>query len=320
MAHTRAVLIVGGSGFIGTHLALRLRDQFKVFATHLKHRINIPGVTSVPLDVDNKDWSKRVAYTCKPDVVIYACGFNNVKWAEDNTKDAEFVHTSGAGTLTNAADIFQPKFIYLSNCHVFDGSRGNYHETDTVLPATALGKAKLGGENFVRGRSLNYVIVRSSPLIGRGNGLSLSFLDRLRMALDRGERVELSTNEVHSYAHISGLVDLIARVADSGIRNKILHFGGLTKVNSLEWGRAFAERFGYDPKLVMEAQIKVQAEEEKAKQQQEQPNKKKAFSAPDLGNRDYSLNSSLAIEMLKVKPLLMEQCFDLIEKDLVPPS
>lgn len=299
MGSTKAALIVGGSGFVGTHLALRLRDRYKVFATFNSQRIRIPGVTFIPVNVANRNWIKRVIYTVRPEVVIYAAGSNQIPGGEAAQREAELVHTGGAGTVCNFSEIFQPKFVYISNSYTFDGNRGNYHETDTVLPGAPLGKAKVGGENFIRGKALNYVIVRSSPLIGRGNGSNLSFLDRLRIQLERGERIEIPDREIHSFGTVDGLVETVERVLESGLRNRTLHYGGLTKVTHLEFARRFAERFGYDPGLI--------APKREASHR----------SSSDSAQLDFSLNSTLATQTLKIKPLLLEQCFDLIEEKLV---
>ena len=293
MAMTKSVLIIGGSGFVGTQLALRMRDQFKVFITYHKHPTRIAGVTSLPLSTDNRDWSKRIAYLAKPDTIIYAAGSNNVVAAETDPRVADNAHVGGPATIADVADILQPKFIYLSNCFVFDGSRGNYHEPDIALPYTALGKSKLGGENFVRGRSLNYLIVRSSPLIGRGNGLSFTFFDRVRASLDRGERLELPNHENFSFVPISCLADMLIRVIEGGARNRVLHFGGLTKLTHYEWATQFAQRFNYDPRLIVP-------------------------SHTNGTKKDYSLNCTQATQMLKLKPLLIQESFDLIDQELVP--
>ncbi|MGC8000619.1 hypothetical protein, partial [Salmonella enterica] len=77
------------------------------------------------------------------------------------------------------------------------------------------------------------------------------FLDKLRMVLDRGQRIEISGQELHSFAPVTALADVVERAAESGIRNRTLHFGGLTKVSYHEFARAFARRFGYDPNLVL---------------------------------------------------------------------
>ncbi|MGK5085458.1 sugar nucleotide-binding protein [Bdellovibrionota bacterium FG-1] len=292
MSVTHSVWILGGSSFVGSHLALAMREKCKVTLTYYGRPIKIPGVTSLHLALDNRDWAKRIAYLAKPDTIIYAAGSNNVAAAEADPHMSDHLHIGGAATMADVTEIMQPKFIYLSNCFVFDGLKGNYRETDTVIPAAALGSSKVGGENYVRGRCLNYMIVRSSPLIGRGNGLRTTFFDRIRTALDRGERFELPNHESFSYAPISGLVDLITRLVEGGVRNRVLHYGGLTRLTPYEWAVQFATRFGYNPGLIVPARAGLQ-------------------------KKDFSLNCSQAIELLKIKPLLVEESFDLIEKQLI---
>lgn len=304
MKKTKAVLIVGGSGAIGSHLALRLREGYKVFATYHRHPIRIPGVTALPMNVFDRDWAKRIIYVTQPDVVVFTAGKNDVEWAEKNAQDADRIHAGGPVGISTLAAIFQPKFIFLSNSYVFDGNRGNFRESDVVLPPTQLGKSKVAAENYIRGRSLNYVIVRSSPVFGRGTAKNPTPLDLLRYRLERGERVELFGNELHSYAPISGLVELLARVIDGNIRNKYVHYGGLTNVTQVEFAKAFAKKFGYDPEKVI------------ARQMASQHAGSTAVNLADLF--DYSLNSSFAVENLKIKPLLLEEGLDLLKKDLIP--
>jgi dTDP-4-dehydrorhamnose reductase len=299
----KSVLIIGASGFVGTRLALHLRDTCKVFATYHTRKPRIKGVTLLPLSIDSRDWCKRVAFTSQPDAIVYAAGKEDLFWAEKYPREADRLHTAGAATLSNVSDLLHPKFIYLSNGLVFDGAKGNYRESDTVLPSFALGKAKLGGENYIRGRSLNYLIVRSSPLLGRSTAQSAfqsSFLDRLRMELDRGRRVELSRGELYSYGSVEGLCEVVETLISSGIRNRIFHYGGLSKVSPYELGKAFAKRFGYDPELVVPGMSLGEAE------------------GRETHVHDYSLNCSQVAETLKLKPLLLEQSFDLIQKQLVP--
>lgn len=292
----KAVLLVGGSGFIGTHLALRLRDNFKVFATYRQTEFTLDGVTTLPLDVKNRDWIKRVVYQMRPDVIVYLAGKESVEWAEKESKYAELVHSAGPITVLTAAEIMAPKFIYVSSPYVYDGEKGNYHETDTPLPWTNLGKHKLRSENFVKGKSLNYVIVRTAPLFGRGNGRHLSWLDQLRISLDRGKTFEAYFHELHGFAPIYGFTELIERLIDGGLKNRIVHYGGLTRLSHYELAVRFAKRFGYDPNLVVPKKM-----------------------ARDTVY-DYSINCSDTAKNLKLKPLLVEEGFDLLEKRLVAPG
>ncbi len=275
-----------------------MRDAFKVFATYYFNPIQIPGVTFVPFDALKKDWVKRVAYTTEPDVIIYAAGRHDLAWAEDRPKEADRIHTSGAVSVLTNSDIFQPKFIYLSSSYVFDGAKGNYREKDVVLPSTELGKTKLSAENFVKGRSLNHIIIRPSPILGVGTGKNYSFIDKLRMSLSRNQTVSLPRNEIQSFAPVHGLVELIFQIANSGMKNKVIHYGGLTKLSQFDLAKQFARRFGFDPKLVIA-----------------KPSHTREIA--DRPEFDYSLNSTQAVEALKVKPFLLEETFDLLDEKLI---
>ncbi|MCC7442656.1 MAG: sugar nucleotide-binding protein [Bdellovibrionales bacterium] len=293
MRKTKAILIVGGSGYLGSRLAAHLRDGYKVFATYTSHPTRLRGVTYLPFTVFDRDWIKRVMFSIQPEVIFYLAGSDNAAWAERHAREADRIHVSGAVSVLTAAEILQPKFIYLSNSLVFDGKRGNYHETDVVLPSSALGKAKLGGENFIKGRSINYIILRTSPSYGQGTGRRHSFLDRIRIGLERGERLELQDDEAHSFCPTDSLCEVMAKLVEGGPRNSIIHYGGLTKVSHYEFARRFAARFGLNGAKLAPA------------------------ASAHAEQHDYSLNSSQAFKTLKVQPLLLEEGFDLLEQKLV---
>jgi dTDP-4-dehydrorhamnose reductase len=299
MSLTKSVMVIGGSGFVGSHVVRRLREQFKVFATYRSHPIAMRGVTYFPLALENRQWAKRLLRALEPQAIIYCAGTNDLVWAENNPEQADNVHVSGVAALAEASSLIQSKFIFISNPYTFDGKRGNYHETDTALPYHSFGKMKLSGENYVRTKTLNWVAVRSSPLYGRGVPDHPSFLDQLRMKLDRGQTVELSNREIHSFAPVSGLADMLASLIEAPFKNKVLHYGGLTKLSYFEFGREFAKAFGFPENLVVQTQ---QSPEQIAEREFE----------------DYSVNSSQSIESLKIKPLLLQEGFDLLKKDLVP--
>ena len=281
MSLTKTVLVVGGSGFVGSHVVTKLREQYKVYATYRSHPITLPGVTYLPMALEDRIWTKRLIRWVEPHVIVYCAGSNDRQWVEAKGDEADLVHASGISTVAEACGILQSKVIYISNAYTFEGKSGNYHESDTALPYTDFGKLKLSGENYLRAKSLNWAVVRSSPLYGRSVPFHPNFLDMLRMRLDRGQPVELSDRETHSWAPVGGLADVIALMIESTIKNKMFHYSGLTKVSSFEFAREFAKKFGYSENLVTRPQ-KDDADEE-----------------------DYSLNCTLAVETLKLKPVLL---------------
>ncbi|MDR3608893.1 MAG: sugar nucleotide-binding protein [Oligoflexia bacterium] len=311
----KSVLIVGGSGFLGTHLGLRLREEYRVYSTYLTRNLKIPGVSNLPLDVGNRALLRKIIGIAKPDVIVYLV--NGGPDLRDMVQ-LEKLHTEGAANITNVPEASHSHFIYLSSAMVFDGSRGNYRETDASIPNTLLGRAKVSGENFLRSRSTHMLVIRSSPVFGRGNPFHLSTLDRIRMSLDRGRTLELNDHHLHSFAPVTGLVDVLSKVissmtvssgpaAKTSLKNRTLHYGGLTKVSLAEFARVFAKRYRYDPKLILPQAISTRA----ARTQ---------MVVGDIGMShpgDFSLNSSATIELLKTKPFLLEEGFDLIDQKLV---
>lgn len=297
---SKSVLIIGGSGFIGTHLCLRLRDTHKVYSTFFRNPVRVKGVTPIPMNALDREWVKRVIYTISPDVVVFAAGSNDAKWAEDHPKETDQIHSGAAVTIATTASILQPRFVFISNAFVFDGRKGNYKENDIVLPTNALGKAKLSSEKYFSS-SQNYVIVRSSPLFGRGNGRNLSIFDVLRKAIFTGKQIKAGIHEYHTYAPIYGLIDILAYLVDGGPRNTTLHYGTLTRLNEYDFLTKLAKRFGLSTDLIIP---------------EDSPPPEFAAKL----HMDYSMNFTRSIELLKIKPLLLEEGFDLFEKELIARS
>ncbi len=300
MENQKTILIVGGSGFVGTHLILKLKESHKIFATYYHQQTRVPGVTFLALNVDDKKEVKRILYQIRPDVIIYVAGAPQENLSEANHVHSEKMHLTGLGAVLSSFDIMQPRFIFISNALVFDGSRGNYHENDTVLPRSGFGKIKLSAENTIKGKCLNYLILRSSLIFGRGNGGSLSLVDQLRMQLDQNKRFEVDHSEFHSFVWINCVCDVIDSLIHTAVRNRVFHYGGLTKITLFEFSIAFAKRFKYNSELIIPKAINNQS-----LHYSEEP-----FC-------DYSLNSTQTAEVLKVKTLLLEEGFDLFEKSLV---
>ena len=138
---------------------------------------------------------------------------------------------------------------------------------------------------------MNYSIIRSSPLYGRGNGCNLSWFDQVRIALSQNKAVACDATELHSFAPINGVVDMVSDLVTGGPKTGIFHYAGLNRMTRYDLGRFIAKRLGLKDTLI----------EPKG-------------NGPSF---DYSLNTTETIRLLKIEPLLLEQGFDLLEKHLI---
>jgi dTDP-4-dehydrorhamnose reductase len=291
----KSILVVGGSGFVGSHLARHLSAEYKVVTTHFRHAQKIPGTTDLPLSVAKLDWIKELLFTVQPDIILYAAGRNILEWTEDpkNAKALDLAHAAGPAALLSASQILGSRFVYLSTPLVFDGTRGNYHESDIMIPSTALGKAKVNGENSIRSRALNFLVLRSTPLLGRGPATNPSFLDQWLGSWGRGNPVTAQDGVRHNYATIENFCAWVSRCLESPTKNRILHFGGLSRTSEYELALQIAQRLKVPGELVQRK------------------------STPTDARADYSLNFTQSVKALEIEPLLLKQSLDLLEQHLL---
>ncbi len=291
MSTGKKILIVGGSGFVGSQLARMLAGKHSVTCTHRNNFTPLPNIEYVSFNsIQDKDRCNSLIQKHHPDVVIFAAGSNDPIKAERDPAQTQLIHLTGANQMLVAAEYVKAKYIYLSSDWVFSGQDGNFGENDTAIPYHALGKTKLGAENYVRSRSLNHVIIRCAPLLGRGTLDHPSWTDRLREAGAFQGSISLSERSIHNPVHIRELGILIDRVIEGDIRNKTLHLGGLTRISEYQLALEILEAFGFDKKILS-------------------PTK----SGTGTMSLDYSLNTTQTLRLLKTEPLFLKQSLDLLK-------
>lgn len=289
----KTILVVGASGFIGSNVVAHLRKRHKVIAAFNKNVIRFPGVSHYIYMLNERDYMKRMLTLVRPDVIVYCAGVTDFMECATKPQAAEAVNSFGPVVIAGAADASVQRFIFLSTAYVYDGRKGNFIESDVVLPQTVFGKSKLAGENYVRSKLLNYSILRFSPIYGLGSIFHRSQFDNIRIKLARGEKVELATNEVHSFLSMEVALKAIEWTVTSETLNRTYNLGGLTKLSWFDFGSAIAQSFGFDPSLVVPTHGQFEDEV------------------------DFSLNGSEIVRQLQIDPLILEQGLDLLKQQLV---
>jgi len=102
------VLITGGSGFLGQHLASSLRDSCDVIISSRNQKqmlsaANNLGVDAVPLDVSNYAATIEIFQRLKPKIVIHAAATKFVDLAEKYPNEAIDINILGSQNVARAA-------------------------------------------------------------------------------------------------------------------------------------------------------------------------------------------------------------------------
>ncbi len=135
------VLLIGGSGLLGTELR------------NINHDLICP--THEAFDI-----TKNLSLS-DVDVVINAAAFKDNRSIELDPRTAIKVNIMGAARVALACYENNIRYVYISTDYIYKGDRGNYLETDHILPANIYAWTKLGGECSARAVK-NHLIIRTT--------------------------------------------------------------------------------------------------------------------------------------------------------------
>jgi dTDP-4-dehydrorhamnose reductase len=151
------LMIIGSNGQLGWELVRQGKARgLKILA------LGYPEIDiGDPASVDSRiDFSKVK-------IVINAAAYTAVDRAESEPQTAFAVNCDGPGHLADRCRKHGIPLIHVSTDYVFDGTKmGAYVEEDLVAPLGIYGKSKAAGEEEVRGRLQEHIIVRTTWLCG----------------------------------------------------------------------------------------------------------------------------------------------------------
>ncbi|MEZ4526945.1 MAG: dTDP-4-dehydrorhamnose reductase [Desulfobacterales bacterium] len=149
------ILIVGSKGQLGWELMRQGAD------------FTLLGLDLPELDITRPESIAECAKDFRPDLLINAAAYTNVDKSESDTQTAFAVNKDGAANLADFCKTAKIPLIHISTDFVFDGKKTSpYLESDPVSPLGVYGKSKAEGEEEVRNRRKEHIIVRTAWLYG----------------------------------------------------------------------------------------------------------------------------------------------------------
>ena len=135
----KKILVTGGTGRFRTVLK-KLKTNYKILFPNKKI-----------LDVTNfKSIQKYIKFK-KPNFVIHLAGLSRPMNIHDREiKKSIDLNIIGTCNITKACAEKNIKLIYFSTSYVYPGTKGNYVESDSLLPVNNYAWSKLGGECAVQ--------------------------------------------------------------------------------------------------------------------------------------------------------------------------
>jgi dTDP-4-dehydrorhamnose reductase len=133
------IVITGGSGRFGCTLKSKYKSNKLFYAS--KNQLNILSSKSI------EKYLKKI----KPKILIHLAGLSRpMKIHDNNISKSIDLNIIGTANIVKVCSKLRVKLIYFSTNYIYQGKKGNYKETDPVLPVNNYAWSKLGGESSVQ--------------------------------------------------------------------------------------------------------------------------------------------------------------------------
>jgi nucleoside-diphosphate-sugar epimerase len=233
------VLITGGNGFIGSHLAQRLMNLgHDVTLLDLSFGRNTKELSCAKISGDVCEDSTFKLVKEFPDIVVHAAAVSRVEWGENDPKTCLRTNVIGFLNVLHWAQSsrVRPHVILASSREVY-GEPAKFPVTEDwpKQPKSVYGTSKLASEqllaHFGLVDELKYTIVRFSNVYGSMRDLPQRVIPRFMKSALEGEPLILNGgSQVLDFTFIDdvidGLTSLISRVGSrtESVINNDFHF------------------------------------------------------------------------------------------------
>jgi len=237
----RSLLITGGSGYLGRHLARQAAADWQVVATYFSHPDPLAGCRAVPLDVRDGPAVARLLADLRPTAVIHTA------FDMGSPEAMQSVIVEGTRHVAAAAAAVGARLVAMSSDVIFDGEHGPYGEADPPNPVTAYGRAKAKAERITAGLCPAAAIVRTSLIYGfhPPDPRTRWVVDSLR----HGQPITLFTDELRCPVWVEQLAAALVELAavEGEDRGGIWHVAGAQALSRYEFGVRLTRAYGLDP-------------------------------------------------------------------------
>lgn len=246
------LLVTGASGFLGWNLCQIAHSAWEIYGTTWTNTVQIPGITTVKLDLRNWEQSQQTFAQIRPDAVIHLAAASKPNYCQTHPDESYLMNVSVSEAIASWCAESAIPLVFTSTDLVFDGLNPPYHEGDRPSPICIYGEHKAIAEQRVLQRHPQAVVCRMPLMFGEASPTSGSFLQGFLQALRQGETLRLFADEYRSVTS--------AKTASQGLllaleqAPGLLHLGGKEVISRYDFGLLMAEVFDLPQELIQPCQ------------------------------------------------------------------
>lgn len=240
------MLITGASGMLGNNLAFYFREKYNVLGLYNEHPGGINGVLTRKADLFSNDFQEIVS-GFNPDVLIHCIALTNVDRCEMERELSDKLNVMGTRIVVDSIPGADTRLVYISSDSVYNGSRGNFSEEDSVDPQNYYGVTKHQGELEALKRE-NSLILRTNFFgwnIQRKHSIAEWVLDEL----SQGNQIQGFKDVFFSSIYTLDFAKILEIAIEKELKG-IFNCGSSEPLSKYEFALGIAECFGLNKSLI----------------------------------------------------------------------
>lgn len=207
------ILVAGGRGQVGSALARLGAEQ----------GLDLVALCRQEMDITHPGSIAHAFEQHQPDLLINAAAYTAVDKAETETDSAYLLNERATANIADACAVRGIPMLHISTDYVFDGTKTDlYTEDDPVNPAAAYARSKEAGEQALRGRLAQHIILRTSWVFGeQGNNFVKTMV---RLAKDC-PRLTVISDQVGGPTSARAIAQVLLKIANAYFQGSQINWG-----------------------------------------------------------------------------------------------
>lgn len=229
--------------------ACALRDTWDVTLGTHRHSVDLAGVSSCSLVLEDPVQLQAQIETVGPDVVVHTAGLTSVDKCELIPELAHHANVEIAQNVALAAARGGSALVHVSTDHLFTGNQSMRTEAEPPAPVNHYGKTKALAEAAVMNANPAALVLRTN-FFGWGHAGRQSFTDWLIYNLRAGKELSLFDNVFFTPILADALALAAHQLVEKGASG-VFNLVGDQRLSKYEFARMLSDHFSLPEHLLL---------------------------------------------------------------------
>ena len=250
----KKIVITGSNGLLGqtlVNLLMKEPENYSVFGLSKgDNRMNRNDFLYYDIDITNYSQLEECITYIQPSFIINTAAMTNVDTCELKPEECNNLNIEAVKYLTQICTKLNIHFIQISTDFIFDGSKGIYKETDLPNPLSIYGHSKLKAENIVKNSGVNFSILRTILVYGKGVNLKRNNIVLwVKDMLENNKEITIVDDQYRMPTYVEDLAMACKLIVDKNISG-VYHISSNELLSVFEIANQIADVFGLNKKLI----------------------------------------------------------------------